>query len=689
MFNITRNNHQLTDGMIFAERTARKLLKFPFKTYPKKFLLLSLLLICMMPARASQSDSLLNAVAATNTHEQMLAALNTRLHEAKANGDTVTTSKLYATISYHYMNTQPDYTLSKKYLDTAFVYAYMTEDNALLGDLHYAMADHYRVAEQNDSMMVRNYYHAISYYEKSPKRQIDILDMLYRIAYSYLQRFDNTGYKRIADRMMEFAVDLDNPEALFVTYPVVGTYYRMLYNKGEDTMIDSIYMYEKKTVDIYDELDSATQQKYQPKMAIYYSNLVDVMSVLDNPDWEAITTYINKAATFLNPADTNAVVRNHHSKSRALFNQKMYDSSITEALAGLELLNESNTDANLLAFFDLYSILAEAYEKKEDYMNAFRYAQMQSEVIQKINERENTETIQELQTRYEVAKKEENIERLTERNRYQERIRYLILGILALTVLVAVGWLLWFRRKRRADADALKLAHLQQRQAELKAEMEAAKFAEKEREFDALTADMEMQQIKSYLNGLEAERTRLAAELHDNVSNTLLGLEFKMKTPDVSQTEIIDMLHSIHEHVRNISHALMPPVFQYATLAEIITDYVYMQNSLNGPRFECNITPIDEWDALPQETALELHRITQESCGNALKHSGASLISIILQRNDRHVTLTINDNGCGINPDSKKHGVGLQIIRNRASKMNGIADITSVQGVGTTVTVRI
>lgn len=57
----------------------------------------------------------------------------------------------------------------------------------------------------------------------------------------------------------------------------------------------------------------------------------------------------------------------------------------------------------------------------------------------------------------------------------------------------------------------------------------ARQIEEKETQYQSLLKDTELKQIHQYLKGLESERTRLAKELHDNVSNELVAIKCKLK----------------------------------------------------------------------------------------------------------------------------------------------------------------
>jgi len=92
---------------------------------------------------------------------------------------------------------------------------------------------------------------------------------------------------------------------------------------------------------------------------------------------------------------------------------------------------------------------------------------------------------------------------------------------------------------------------------------------------------------------------------------------------------------------------------------------------------------------LSRGAALALFRITQEALGNAAKHASANHVSVRLERSNGTVTLTVSDDGVGFDRDrlSASGGLGLVMMRERASQLNGTFEFESAPGRGTTIRV--
>jgi len=92
---------------------------------------------------------------------------------------------------------------------------------------------------------------------------------------------------------------------------------------------------------------------------------------------------------------------------------------------------------------------------------------------------------------------------------------------------------------------------------------------------------------------------------------------------------------------------------------------------------------------LPAEVQIAFYRLCQEALNNIAKHSGAGQVVIHLQYDGGTVTLTINDNGRGFDPEQVPSGhYGLSIMQERAQAIGATLSITSQPGQGAEIVVR-
>ena len=209
--------------------------------------------------------------------------------------------------------------------------------------------------------------------------------------------------------------------------------------------------------------------------------------------------------------------------------------------------------------------------------------------------------------------------------------------------------------------------------------------------------ETEKQMDERYIEGQEDERTRLARELHDGISNQLLAVEMKLNE-DGTSPQTLQLLGESREMVRRVSHHLMPPEFEHITIEKALASYATQLSELSQCEICFAATPADaDWTTIEPRVALEVYRIVQEAVANAMKHGKASLVSIgIHSTSANSFTVTISDNGenneiggdvshvatiCGKqgakNPTSTKEtsGIGHRTMNQRAALIGGRIEV--------------
>lgn len=225
--------------------------------------------------------------------------------------------------------------------------------------------------------------------------------------------------------------------------------------------------------------------------------------------------------------------------------------------------------------------------------------------------------------------------------------------------------------------------------------------------FNQMTQQLKLQQkelkeretrvISSFLDGQEDERQRLSRELHDGLGQLIIATKLKTESM-VNSGSAIDtnnlsklrsMFDNLVDEVRNISNNLMPPALQEFGL-EIALKQVC--NEISGhSRIKVIFDSRIPEGEIEKRIAVYIFRIAQEALNNAVKHAGATEIIVTLIGNDKMISLTVQDNGSGFNPDDKarKNSRGLSSMRERVKLLNGLIDISGVENFGTIVSVKI
>ena len=199
----------------------------------------------------------------------------------------------------------------------------------------------------------------------------------------------------------------------------------------------------------------------------------------------------------------------------------------------------------------------------------------------------------------------------------------------------------------------------------------------------------------------EAERKRIAAEMHDSLGQrlvviknlALILLRAKKSAPaDDSDTqtiaEISDEASSAIAETRDISYNLRPFQLDRLGLTKAIEAMVRTTGIASGIRFTSELDNID--DVFPEDLRINFYRIVQESLGNIMKHAQATEVNVRIKRRIEIVILTIEDNGRGFTPDersplSSRSGFGLTGMGERARLLGGELKVRSTPGKGSTV----
>lgn len=186
--------------------------------------------------------------------------------------------------------------------------------------------------------------------------------------------------------------------------------------------------------------------------------------------------------------------------------------------------------------------------------------------------------------------------------------------------------------------------------------------------------------LSATLQSQEAERSRIAKDLHDSVGVMLSTLQLVIKrygsradTPEqkdamvAQSTSIID---STITTVRRISHDLLPPELELMGLQAALEHLVWRINEVGNLHLTLNFC--DYAERFPSHYEITFYRIVQELLNNTLKHSGASSAVITIQHHATDLVLRYTDNGKGIAPEligperGTRGGLGLHNIETRA-----------------------
>lgn len=207
---------------------------------------------------------------------------------------------------------------------------------------------------------------------------------------------------------------------------------------------------------------------------------------------------------------------------------------------------------------------------------------------------------------------------------------------------------------------------------------------------------------------LAEERTRVARELHDALSQTLLGLAL---TADVAADHLAagaaragdganDALRADLDQIRGLARTarrelravvvdLRPADLANDGLVATLTKHLDMVQRAWDVTVD---TRFGDLRALPSDIEVALLRIAQEAVHNAVRHGTPSRISVFVGRDGDGVVLQVDDDGAGFDPPSdtgRGRTMGLVSMRDRAGAVGGLFELRSAPGQGTRVIMRV
>jgi len=204
--------------------------------------------------------------------------------------------------------------------------------------------------------------------------------------------------------------------------------------------------------------------------------------------------------------------------------------------------------------------------------------------------------------------------------------------------------------------------------------------------------------VDAILEAQEAERTRIARELHDEtgsaLTSVLLGLAAIDGAPTLPEArrasaDLRKNASSALENVGRLAFALRPPALDEFGLASALKDLSGRLEERGGPKVELMVD-LPAGTRLPAKLETAIFRITQEALTNVVKHAEATTVRIRFAYRDRSVVLAVEDDGRGFSEKQRSDGgFGLVGMRERVASANGSLAIESRCGAGTRLAVEI
>ena len=307
--------------------------------------------------------------------------------------------------------------------------------------------------------------------------------------------------------------------------------------------------------------------------------------------------------------------------------------------------------------YSIYSEMPDSIEQTKKYAALFlkskRY--LPNEAIQ--------DTIIQLSVKYEVtAKKYEEISL----QKYKMKIKTIIL-ICLLVIVIVVAVFIYYHNKIRQRAI-----------------------------YEKKLSDEQLIRIKEVFSAIEQERKRIAIDLHDSLGQMLTAtklnlsgledlIEHQNENDQKFYNDTINLLDQSCSELRNISFNIMPGALIRYGLKSAIEEIIHKINDRSKIKINFKSGGFDK--PLNETSEILIYRIVQEILNNIMKHANATLVTICLGKEPCLTTLSVHDNGVGMENIEmyKNKGLGWKSIFSRVQMLNGNIEINTGINKGTKI----
>lgn len=331
-----------------------------------------------------------------------------------------------------------------------------------------------------------------------------------------------------------------------------------------------------------------------------------------------------------------------------------FDSAEVYLKHGLDLVK--NTQSFRQTFL-AYQALAELEIKKKDFEKATEYLKLQSQFQDSVSLHQGNEVLSEMFTKYEVAKKEQELAESEAQIAKNRLYQVIWISISATLFLLFILVFLFFRHKRKLAKEEL-----------IRTKQEEQFLREKQ---------------------LNEQKLEISRELHDNIGSQityLISSVDNLSYLDEANETLNNQLHNLSDFGRNTMQELRSTIWamnsEDGNTDSLLSRIESIRNKIPLPIEIQN--HLKKTYPLKSMELLNLYRIIQEALQNTLKYADASSIKIRFEENEDKIRLVISDNGKGISPGTPD-GNGLRNMRYRCEQIGGTFELKSMKDEGTVV----
>lgn len=381
-----------------------------------------------------------------------------------------------------------------------------------------------------------------------------------------------------------------------------------------------------------------------------------------------------------NSTANNTLIVDHMTEKMKLIDLYAKYGQNLKAISNLKNILKDSIQGDVIQKTTLQK-LANIYKEAGQWDSAFIYTNKLNAEINKTFQNNLSQKIAEYEVKYQTQHKENELIKqkatIAENKLKLQRSYGVLVGLGILSLLL----FLFYRHK-------IKIQKLMNSKEQ---EIQNQKISHLEQENKVLA-------LNAMIEGQEAERLRIAHDLHDGLGGLLTTVKAHFNAIEreinaVKNLNVYDQTNDLIDkaciEVRRIAHNMVPHSIHISGLAGALDDLKQSIES-RGLTCELDLHGIDDL-AIDQQKASMLYRIIQEVTNNTIKHAEASHVLIQLIKSDAVLHIMIEDNGKGfdINNIQNNKGMGLRSIESRVKYLDGKIFYDSAINYGTTVNIEV
>jgi signal transduction histidine kinase len=524
----------------------------------------------------------------------------------------------------------------------------------------------------------------------------DRLSILHNLNISYSRRGEeDKAIKILLEESIPLAKKVKDYEILALSYKSLA----ILFLNKEDNEKCEYYIFQG-----IKEIEAHDSNSINYKEILLESYLIYAEILVDFKRYAKTQKYLEKASLLLkNHPDSNLNCNYFYVKAYLNYKTKKYEMALNAIETGLKyakltkdfysfdrirllqfmVLKETGNysrakeiilsvlNSDFLTVYDKIKYtkeLAEVYHKLNDNTNSILYYEKYIAQSDSLHAAEMESKVLDLESKFNTAQKEKQILKLeNEKNEASlkaknNRLFYLLFALISI-ILLTIVFFLWKYLKNQKSIAKQKEKNYNQN----------IKVLQKEKELVVM---------QTIIDSEEAERKRIARDLHDGIGSRLSSL--KMQLNQIAGSKINEEdLHRLSSELslsiadlRQTAYNLIPETLLKLGLEMALKD---LCASMANDKVSVYFSAYEISKSISETNQITIYRIVQELLANALKHSNCDEIFLDCSQNGNLFLISLEDNGIGFNTNDIDNftGLGLKNIQNRVTMLKGKFEIKS------------